>query len=94
MKCFYLTQTYYLYTRPTEDGIRQQYGRGKPHVVINKNNNTDYNVRYYHKPNLVFDEDANRLAIAAGFEGRAYIGTYLRELISTHQDTLALVTPN
>ena len=50
-------------------------------------------LQVYAQPNEVSDEEANELAIKAGFEGRAYIGTYLRELISSHQDTLAVAIP-
>ena len=45
----------------------------------------------YAAPAAVTDsEERNRIAIEAGFEGREYIGTYLRELISRHHDTLAV----
>lgn len=45
----------------------------------------------YAAPSKVTDpEEKNRIAIAAGFEGRNFIGTYLRELISSHHDTLAV----
>lgn len=35
-------------------------------------------------------EEKDRIAISAGFEGRRFIGSYLRELISAHHDTLAI----
>lgn len=41
-------------------------------------------------PSGVSDADANKAAIAAGFEARSTIGFYLRELISAHHDTLAI----
>lgn len=45
----------------------------------------------YASPAAVTDsEERNRMAIEAGFEGRDFIGTYLRELISSHHDTLAV----
>lgn len=45
----------------------------------------------YASPAAVTDsEEQNRIAIEAGFEGREFIGTYLRELISSHHDTLAV----
>ncbi len=44
----------------------------------------------YAAPNSVSDEEANRLAVEAGFEGRGYIGSYLRELLASHHDTLAV----
>jgi len=45
----------------------------------------------YASPAAVTDsEEQNRIAIEAGFEGREFIGAYLRELISSHHDTLAV----
>lgn len=41
-------------------------------------------------PAPVSDEQAEKEAKAAGFEGRSFIGTYLRSLISGHHDTLAV----
>ena len=41
-------------------------------------------------PSGVSDADADKAAIAAGFEARSTIGFYLRELISAHHDTLAI----
>lgn len=41
-------------------------------------------------PNAVSDAEAEVAAKAAGFQGRALIGTYLRELIVSHHDTLAV----
>lgn len=41
-------------------------------------------------PSVVSDANATEAAIAAGFEARSTIGTYLRELISAHHDTLAV----
>ena len=41
-------------------------------------------------PNAVDEATAERAAKAAGFAGRAFIGTYLRELIASHHDTLAV----
>lgn len=41
-------------------------------------------------PNAVSDAEAEMAAKAAGFKGRAFIGTYLRELIASHHDTLAV----
>lgn len=41
-------------------------------------------------PNPVSDEQAEAAAKAAGFQGRAFIGTYLRELLVSHHDTLAV----
>lgn len=40
-------------------------------------------------PSTASTEEAEAAAIEAGFEGRAYIGTYLRELLAYHHDTLA-----
>ena len=40
-------------------------------------------------PAPVSDQEADRAAIAAGFEGRSSIGFYLREFLSYHHDTLA-----
>lgn len=40
-------------------------------------------------PPAVGDAEADAAAKAAGFAGRAFIGTYLRELIAAHHDTLA-----
>lgn len=42
------------------------------------------------KPAPVTPSEANAAAAVAGFESRAAIGTYLRELISSHHDTLAV----
>jgi hypothetical protein len=47
----------------------------------------------YATPNKVSDKEANELAIKTGLEGRAFIGTYLRGLIFSHQDTLAVAIP-
>lgn len=41
-------------------------------------------------PPAVSDAEADAAAKAAGFAGRAFIGTYLRELIAAHHDTLAV----
>lgn len=41
-------------------------------------------------PNAVSDAAAESAAKAAGFRGRNFIGTYLRELIASHHDTLAV----
>ena len=48
---------------------------------------------HYAEPNAVSDEEANQAAIDAGFEGRDYIGSYLRSLILRHQDTLGVAIP-
>lgn len=42
------------------------------------------------KPAPVTNSEAEAAAAAAGFESRSTIGTYLRELISRHHDTLAV----
>ncbi|MEE8371094.1 MAG: hypothetical protein V3R73_03030, partial [Sphingomonadales bacterium] len=47
-------------------------------------------LEYATPPKDIAPEEKNRLAIEAGFEGRSFIGTYLRELISAHHDTLAV----
>lgn len=44
-------------------------------------------------PAPVSDEAAEAAAKAAGFQGRAFIGTYLRELLASHHDTLAVKVP-
>ena len=44
----------------------------------------------YAAPIKVSADAAEAAAKAAGFEGRAYIGTYLRELLARHHDTLAV----
>jgi hypothetical protein len=41
-------------------------------------------------PAPVTDEQAEAAAKASGFKGRAFIGTYLRELLQSHHDTLAV----
>lgn len=41
-------------------------------------------------PNAVSDAEAEAAAKAVGFQGRGFIGTYLRELIASHHDTLAV----
>lgn len=41
-------------------------------------------------PAPVTAEQAEAAAKASGFEGRAFIGTYLRELLQSHHDTLAV----
>lgn len=43
----------------------------------------------YAAPIKVSAEAAEAAAKAAGFQGRAFIGTYLRELLASHHDTLA-----
>lgn len=48
---------------------------------------------HYAEPNAVSDEAAGQAAIDAGFEGRAYIGSYLRSLILRHHDTLGVAIP-
>lgn len=45
-------------------------------------------------PAAVSDEAAEAAAKAAGFQGRAFIGTYLRELLASHHDTLAVKVPS
>lgn len=44
----------------------------------------------YAEPSPATQEERERAAIEAGFEGAAYIGTYLRELLLRHHDTLAV----
>lgn len=41
-------------------------------------------------PSGASDAEANKAAVDAGFEARSTLGTYLRELISAHHDTLAV----
>src|SRR3546814_10641859 len=41
-------------------------------------------------PAPVTDEQAEAAAKASGFKGRAFIGTYLRQLLQSHHDTLAV----
>ena len=48
---------------------------------------------HYAEPNAVSDEEAERAAVAAGFEGRGFIGSYLRSLILRHHDTLGVAIP-
>lgn len=43
----------------------------------------------YAAPITVSGEAAEAAAKAAGFRGRSFIGTYLRELLASHHDTLA-----
>lgn len=48
------------------------------------------NLVAFAKPAPVTDSEADAAAAVAGFESRGSIGTYLRELISAHHDTLAV----
>ena len=48
---------------------------------------------HYAEPNSVSDEEAERAALEAGFEGRAFIGSYLRSLLLRHHDTLGVEIP-
>lgn len=45
--------------------------------------------RHYAEQDDIAEEAAEGAARAAGFDGAAYIGTYLRTLIRSHHDTLA-----
>ena len=45
--------------------------------------------KHYAEQDDIAEEDAERAAKAAGFDGAATIGTYLRTLIRSHHDTLA-----
>lgn len=44
----------------------------------------------YAAPPALADEQMEAAAIEAGFEGRAFIGSYLREFLLSHHDTLAV----
>ena len=46
-------------------------------------------LKHYAESADISDEAEERAAVAAGFESASTIGTYLRELISAHHDTLA-----
>ena len=46
-------------------------------------------LKHYAESADISDEAEERAAVAAGFESASTIGTYLRELISQHHDTLA-----
>jgi len=49
-------------------------------------------LRDYADAGVSTPEDRQRAALAAGFEGSDRVGTYLRELIASHHDTLAVPT--
>ncbi len=46
-------------------------------------------LQHYAEPATMTPEQMDAAAQAAGFRGRDYIGSYLRELIASHHDTLA-----
>lgn len=46
-------------------------------------------LKSYASPPEVTDEEEERAAVDAGFQGASFIGSYLRELILRHHDTLA-----
>jgi hypothetical protein len=50
-------------------------------------------LKAYANPPEVTPEEEERAAVDAGFQGAAYIGAYLRELILRHHDTLAVRIP-
>jgi hypothetical protein len=48
-------------------------------------------LQHFAESSDVTDEEQQRVAVAAGFEGADRIGTYLRTLIGYHHDTLAVM---
>ena len=46
-------------------------------------------LQHYAEPNTLSAEQQEEAAVSAGFASRGAIGTYLRELIASHHDTLA-----
>ena len=45
-------------------------------------------LQHYATPAAVGAEEENRAAVAAGFESRDHIGSYLRKFLAGHHDTI------
>jgi len=83
--------------REMENDYLVALGRDPNHIFTRiAGSSTDaYTIGYYEdlksyaNPPEVTPEQEEQAAVGAGFEGAAYIGTYLRELILRHHDTLA-----
>jgi hypothetical protein len=76
--------------------------KGKPNLIFVGDQGSDVDVLTigfypsiveFAAPAPVSDAEAEAAAKAAGFKGRAFIGTYLRELLASHHDTLAVKAP-
>jgi hypothetical protein len=84
-----------------ENDYLVRLGRAPNHVFTRiAGSSTDaYTIGYYESlkayanPPEVTAEQEEAAAVAAGFRGAAYIGSYLRELILRHHDTLATAIP-
>ncbi len=87
--------------REMENDYLVRLGREPNHVFTRiAGSSTDaYTIGYYESlkayanPPEVTAEQEEDAAVAAGFRGAAYIGSYLRELILRHHDTLATAIP-
>jgi len=87
--------------RDMENDYLVRLGRAPNHVFTRiAGSSTDaYTIGYYEglkayaNPPEVTAEQEEAAAVAAGFRGAAYIGSYLRELILRHHDTLATAIP-
>ncbi|MEQ9401271.1 MAG: twin-arginine translocation signal domain-containing protein [Longimicrobiales bacterium] len=50
-------------------------------------------LRHYAEGSSATPEEQERAAVAAGFQGTAHIGPYMREFVAEHHDTLAVAIP-
>jgi hypothetical protein len=87
--------------REMENDYLERMGRAPNHIFtrIAGSASDAFTIGYYldlkayANPPEVTEEEEEAAAVAAGFEGAAYIGSYLRELILRHHDTLATRIP-
>ncbi len=87
--------------RAMENDYLVRLGRAPNHIFTRiAGSSTDaYTIGYYESlkayanPPETTAEQEEAAAVAAGFRGAAYIGSYLRELILRHHDTLATAIP-
>jgi hypothetical protein len=88
--------------RAMENDYLEALGRDPNHIFTRiAGSSTDaYTIGYYEdlktyaNPPEVTPEQEEQAAVGAGFQGASYIGSYLRELILRHHDTLATRIPN
>ena len=88
--------------REMENDYLVRLGRSPNHIFTRiAGSSTDaFTIGYYRdltayaNPPVVTPEQEEAAAVAAGFRGAAYIGSYLRELILRHHDTLAVAIPD
>jgi len=87
--------------RKMENDYLVAIGRAPNHIFtrIAGSSSDAYTIGYYESlksyanPPEVTAEEEERAAVEAGFQGASYIGSYLRELILRHHDTLATRIP-